>query len=192
MVFPCFLPLDRWDALENAWVAVYLFHEGGSLTVFFPVDPKQTGRVIRLAWFLGPPGSAGLVPDLPATALEERCLHGVIESTQERSLHAPGQYQELERRLRANPQCSEIPTLVAYAFDYRTRMGPFVFTDKLTLTAGPRAISAALYNAGFTRQRLVHASGTLISSRARPVSTVSRRRCCSSPACKSTAPVLTN
>ena len=44
---------------------------------------------------------------------------------------------------------------MAYAFDYRTRMGPFVFTDKLTLTAGPRAISAALYNAGFTRQRLV-------------------------------------
>jgi radical SAM superfamily enzyme YgiQ (UPF0313 family) len=67
----------------------------------------------------------------------------------------PGQYLELERRLRANPHCAEIPALVAYAFDWRTRMGPFLFVDKVTLTAGPRAIAAALYNAGFTRQRLI-------------------------------------
>jgi radical SAM superfamily enzyme YgiQ (UPF0313 family) len=67
----------------------------------------------------------------------------------------PGEYTELEHRLRANPACSEIPTLVAYAFDYRTRLGPFLFLDKSLLPAGPRAISAALYQSGFTRQRVV-------------------------------------
>jgi radical SAM superfamily enzyme YgiQ (UPF0313 family) len=67
----------------------------------------------------------------------------------------PGEYTELEHSLRAHSACSQIPTLVAYAFDYRTRLGPFLFLDKSLLPAGPRAISAALYKAGFTRQRVV-------------------------------------
>lgn len=67
----------------------------------------------------------------------------------------PGQYQEMERRLRANPATAEIPVLVAYAFDYRTRLGPFLFADMRLLTAGPRAIAAALHHAGFTQTRIV-------------------------------------
>ncbi len=67
----------------------------------------------------------------------------------------PGEYAELERRLRANPDNAEIPTLVTYAFDFRTRLGPFLFADMRLLTAGPRSIAAALYNAGFTRTRIV-------------------------------------
>src|SRR5205823_11145922 len=67
----------------------------------------------------------------------------------------PGQYTELERSLRANPANPQIPTLVCYAFDNRTRLGPFLFLDKSLLPAGPRAIAAALYQAGFTRQRVV-------------------------------------
>jgi radical SAM superfamily enzyme YgiQ (UPF0313 family) len=67
----------------------------------------------------------------------------------------PGQYTELERRLRANPACREIPVLVTYAFDWRTRLGPFLFADKSMLTAGPRAVSAALHSAGFTKLRIV-------------------------------------
>jgi radical SAM superfamily enzyme YgiQ (UPF0313 family) len=67
----------------------------------------------------------------------------------------PGHYQELERRLRANPANAQIPTLVAYAFDYRTRLGPFLFADTSLLTAGPRAVASALYNAGFTQTRIV-------------------------------------
>ncbi len=39
----------------------------------------------------------------------------------------PGEYKELERRLRANPACGDIPTVIAYAFDWRTRLGPFLF-----------------------------------------------------------------
>src|SRR5579884_336990 len=67
----------------------------------------------------------------------------------------PGRYTEIERHLRANPACSTIPILVAYAFDYRTRLGPFLFADMRLLTAGPRAIAAALVSAGFTKTRIV-------------------------------------
>lgn len=67
----------------------------------------------------------------------------------------PGQYGEIERRLRANPACRDVPVLVAYAFDWRTRLGPFLFADMRLLTAGPRAIAAALYSAGFTKLRIV-------------------------------------
>jgi radical SAM superfamily enzyme YgiQ (UPF0313 family) len=67
----------------------------------------------------------------------------------------PGRYQELERRLRANPETSKIAALVCYAFDMRTRLGPFLFADMRLLTAGPRAIASALYQAGFTNTRVV-------------------------------------
>ncbi|HYT91623.1 MAG TPA: radical SAM protein [Gemmataceae bacterium] len=67
----------------------------------------------------------------------------------------PGRYNELERTLRANPANAQIPTLVCYAFDNRTRLGPFLFLDKSLLPAGPRAIAAAVHQAGFTRQRVV-------------------------------------
>ncbi|TMQ33253.1 MAG: radical SAM protein [Planctomycetota bacterium] len=67
----------------------------------------------------------------------------------------PGEYRALEQRLRSRPETATIPVLVCYAFDYRTRLGPFLFIDKRLLTAGPRAIAAALYQAGFTRQRMV-------------------------------------
>ncbi|MBV9123602.1 MAG: radical SAM protein, partial [Planctomycetes bacterium] len=67
----------------------------------------------------------------------------------------PGAYRELEESLRNNPDIAQIPILVCYAFDYRTRLGPFLFADTRLLTAGPRAIAAALYQAGFTRTRIV-------------------------------------
>jgi radical SAM superfamily enzyme YgiQ (UPF0313 family) len=67
----------------------------------------------------------------------------------------PGEYRELERRLSRHPETAQIPTLVAYAFDFRTRVGPFLFIDLKLVTAGPRAIGAALYAAGFRRTRVV-------------------------------------
>jgi radical SAM superfamily enzyme YgiQ (UPF0313 family) len=67
----------------------------------------------------------------------------------------PGQYRELEARLRANPEHAEIPAIVAYAFDMRTRLGPFLFADMRLLTAGPRAVASAVHEAGFTRTRIV-------------------------------------
>src|SRR5437667_1823649 len=67
----------------------------------------------------------------------------------------PGEYRELEARLRANSSHEEIPALVCYAFDMRTRLGPFLFADMRLLTAGPRAVAAALCNAGFRKTRIV-------------------------------------
>jgi radical SAM superfamily enzyme YgiQ (UPF0313 family) len=67
----------------------------------------------------------------------------------------PGQYRELESSLRTYPEAAEIPCLVTYAFDFRTRLGPFLFTDMKLLTAGPRAVAAALYSSGFTKTRIV-------------------------------------
>jgi radical SAM superfamily enzyme YgiQ (UPF0313 family) len=67
----------------------------------------------------------------------------------------PGEYGELERRLRNNPVTARIPTVVAYAFDFRTRVGPFLFIDMNLITAGPRAIGTALDAAGFTQTRVV-------------------------------------
>src|SRR5438445_12125095 len=67
----------------------------------------------------------------------------------------PGQYRELEDRLRQHPAAAEIPTLVTYAFDFRTRLGPFLFADMRLLIAGPRAIAGALCKAGFTKTRVV-------------------------------------
>src|SRR5437763_6281211 len=67
----------------------------------------------------------------------------------------PGHYGELEARLRANPATGQIAAVVAYAFDYRTRLGPFLFADTRLLTAGPRAIASALVSAGFVKTRIV-------------------------------------
>jgi len=67
----------------------------------------------------------------------------------------PGRYIELERTLRARPGVGEISALVCYAFDFRTRLGPFLFADMRLLTAGPRAVGAALVNAGFKKTRIV-------------------------------------
>ncbi len=80
-----------------------------------------------------------------------------------------GEYGRLEGRLRANPANAELPALVVYAFDMRTRLGPFLFNDMNLLPAGPRAVAAALVGAGFTTCRLVQRqwSPNLLVSRAR-------------------------
>src|SRR4249920_2945076 len=67
----------------------------------------------------------------------------------------PGEYVEIESRLLGNPANADVPVLVCYAFDNRTRLGPFLFADMRLLTAGPRAIAAALHEAGFTKTRIV-------------------------------------
>src|SRR5207244_3002966 len=67
----------------------------------------------------------------------------------------PGQYNQLERRIRANPATRDIAALVCYAFDFRTRLGPFLFADMRLLTAGPRAVAGALSSAGFAKTRIV-------------------------------------
>ncbi len=67
----------------------------------------------------------------------------------------PGEYRELERRIRRLYRPTDIPVVVAYAFDWRTRIGPFLFTDRMLIPAGPRAVAAALWAAGFEKIRVV-------------------------------------
>ncbi len=67
----------------------------------------------------------------------------------------PGEYNDLEYRLRSNPETKTIPTCVAYAFDFRTRLGPYLFIDMKLVTAGPRAVGSALKGAGFEKTRIV-------------------------------------
>src|SRR5436309_10040983 len=67
----------------------------------------------------------------------------------------PDEYRELEQRLRNHRDAADMPILVCYAFDFRTRLGPFLFADMSLLTAGPRAVATALHEAGFTRVRTV-------------------------------------
>ena len=67
----------------------------------------------------------------------------------------PGRYRELETQIRRRVQGSDIPILFIYAFDRRTRLGPFVFVDK-TLIPGARGLWAPpLYAAGFRNVRVV-------------------------------------
>lgn len=67
----------------------------------------------------------------------------------------PGRYRELETRIRRGVAGGDIPILFIYAFDPRTRLGPFVFVDKTLVPGAPRAVGAALYAAGFQNVRLV-------------------------------------
>jgi radical SAM superfamily enzyme YgiQ (UPF0313 family) len=67
----------------------------------------------------------------------------------------PGRYRELENQIRCRVERDNIPILLVYAFDPRTRLGPFVFVDKTLIPGAPRAVGSALYAAGFHNVRLV-------------------------------------
>src|SRR5271157_5979346 len=67
----------------------------------------------------------------------------------------PGRYRELETRIRSHVAGRDTPILFIYAFDPRTRLGPFVFVDKTLIPGAPRAIGSALHAAGFRNVRLV-------------------------------------
>ena len=67
----------------------------------------------------------------------------------------PGRYHELETQIRHRVKRNDTPILFIYAFDPRTRLGPFVFVDKTLIPGAPRAVGSALYAAGFRNVRLV-------------------------------------
>ncbi|MGO9114797.1 MAG: B12-binding domain-containing radical SAM protein [Thermoguttaceae bacterium] len=67
----------------------------------------------------------------------------------------PGRYRELETRIRSHVAGSDTPILFIYAFDPRTRLGPFVFVDKTLIPGAPTALGSALRAAGFRNVRLV-------------------------------------
>ncbi|HEY3245037.1 MAG TPA: radical SAM protein [Phycisphaerae bacterium] len=67
----------------------------------------------------------------------------------------PGEYPALRQRLRALTAGLEIPSLVAYAFDPRTRLLPYYFTSHHMAPAGARAVGAALFDSGLPHTRIV-------------------------------------
>lgn len=67
----------------------------------------------------------------------------------------PGELTSLRERLRTTAARHDLTTVIACAFDHRTRMLPFIFADLRMAPAGSRAIGAAMVDAGFHKTRIV-------------------------------------
>ena len=70
-------------------------------------------------------------------------------------LLAPGQMVRLRERLRLLAPANDLATVIACAFDHRTRMLPFIYADTRMVPAGVRAIGAAMVDCGFAKTRIV-------------------------------------
>ncbi|MCO6436057.1 MAG: radical SAM protein [Phycisphaerae bacterium] len=67
----------------------------------------------------------------------------------------PGALVELRRRLRSIAPRHDLATVIACAFDHRTRMLPFIYADLRMAPAGVRAIGSAMADVGFAKTRIV-------------------------------------
>jgi radical SAM superfamily enzyme YgiQ (UPF0313 family) len=67
----------------------------------------------------------------------------------------PGELVDLRFRLRKITPKHNLTTVIACAFDHRTRMLPFIFADLKMAPAGVRAIGSALADIGCERTRIV-------------------------------------
>src|SRR6266404_7535612 len=67
----------------------------------------------------------------------------------------PGQLASLRLRLRQIAARHDLVTVIACAFDHRTRMLPFIFADTRMAPAGVRSIGSAMVDAGFHKTRIV-------------------------------------
>jgi radical SAM superfamily enzyme YgiQ (UPF0313 family) len=67
----------------------------------------------------------------------------------------PGEYGRLRSRLRKLAPAHNLATVIACAFDHRTRMLPFLYADLKMAPAGVRAIGSAMADAGFPKTRIV-------------------------------------
>ncbi len=67
----------------------------------------------------------------------------------------PGQLTALRGRLRLIAARHDLVTVIACAFDHRTRMLPFIYADTRMAPAGVRSIGSAMVDAGFLKTRIV-------------------------------------
>jgi radical SAM superfamily enzyme YgiQ (UPF0313 family) len=67
----------------------------------------------------------------------------------------PGELTDIRRRLRRIAPGHDLVSIVACAFDHRTRMLPFIFADTRMAPAGVRAIGSAMVDSGFDKTRIV-------------------------------------
>jgi radical SAM superfamily enzyme YgiQ (UPF0313 family) len=67
----------------------------------------------------------------------------------------PGELTRLRERLRLISPRHDLATVIACAFDHRTRMLPFIYADTRMAPAGVRAIASAMLDVGFDKTRIV-------------------------------------
>ncbi len=67
----------------------------------------------------------------------------------------PGELSGIRRRLRNIAGKHDLTTVIACAFDHRTRMLPYIYADLRMAPAGVRAIGSAMFDAGFQKTRIV-------------------------------------
>ena len=67
----------------------------------------------------------------------------------------PGELAAIRLRLRNVARKHDLTTVIACAFDRRTRMLPFIYADMYMAPAGVRAIGSAMVDAGFAKTRIV-------------------------------------
>ncbi|MHC4563893.1 MAG: B12-binding domain-containing radical SAM protein [Planctomycetota bacterium] len=66
-----------------------------------------------------------------------------------------GEMTDIRRRLRALTAGRDLTSVIACAFDHRTRMLPFVYADVVIAPAGVRAIGSAMADIGLDKTRIV-------------------------------------
>ncbi len=66
-----------------------------------------------------------------------------------------GEMLDIRRRLRLLAHKHDLTTVIACAFDHRTRILPFVYADLRMVPAGVRAIGSALVDSGYEKTRIV-------------------------------------
>src|ERR1700733_5965983 len=67
----------------------------------------------------------------------------------------PGEALDIRRRLRQIAPAHDLVSVIACAFDHRTRMLPFIYADTRMAPAGVRGIGSAMVDAGFEKTRIV-------------------------------------
>lgn len=67
----------------------------------------------------------------------------------------PGELADIRRRLRRIAGEHDLASVIACAFDHRTRMLPFIYADTKMVPAGVRAIGSAMVDSGFEKTRIV-------------------------------------
>ncbi len=67
----------------------------------------------------------------------------------------PGELTRVRERLRIRARAHDLSSVIACAFDHRTRMLPFIFADTRMIPAGVRAVGSAMVDAGFDKTRIV-------------------------------------
>ena len=67
----------------------------------------------------------------------------------------PSELAAIRMRLRNVAGKHDLTTVIACAFDHRTRMLPFIYADTRVVPAGVRAIGSAMVDAGFAKTRIV-------------------------------------